>query len=64
MPPWRITQLVTAAAALVMVLVNLGMHEGPGKDWLTILLGVVVVALGVTSLVPRRQESRRDGRSH
>ncbi|HZE51209.1 MAG TPA: hypothetical protein VE074_16670 [Jatrophihabitantaceae bacterium] len=65
MPASRITQLLCSAAVLVMVLVQLTAHEGPAKDWLTILLGAIVVVLGITSFTLARREQRAPSdRSH
>jgi hypothetical protein len=59
MPASKITQLICAAAALLMVLVQFTAHEGPRKDWLSILLGAIVVVLGITSFTLARREQRQ-----
>jgi len=65
MPASRTTQLLCSAALLVLVLVQLTAHEGPAKDWLTILLGAIVVVLGTTSFVlARREAPSRSDRTH
>ena len=56
MPASKIAQLICTAAALVLALVQFTAHEGPGKDWLVILLGAVVVLFGITSFVLARRE--------
>lgn len=58
MPASKITQLICAAAALVMALVQFTAHDGPRKDWLTILLGAIVVILAITSFTLARREQR------
>jgi sulfite exporter TauE/SafE len=63
MNPSRITSLLLAGAALVLVLVNIDMHESARKDWLVIFLGAVIVVLGVVSFVLARREARGPGKS-
>ncbi|HEY3718240.1 MAG TPA: hypothetical protein VGL39_27250 [Jatrophihabitantaceae bacterium] len=56
MPASKIAQLICTAAALVLALVQFTAHEGPGKDWLSILLGAIVVVLAITSFTLARRE--------
>jgi cadmium resistance protein CadD (predicted permease) len=58
MPASKITQLICTAAVLVLALVQFTAHEGPRKDWLSIVLGLIVVGLGVTSFTLARREQR------
>jgi len=58
MPASKITQLICAAAALVLALVQVTAHDGPRKDWLTILLGAIVVIQAIASFTLARREQR------
>ena len=60
-----IARYLLIAAALLMALVQFTAHEGPRKDWLSIVLGAIVLVLAITSFVLARRDTRsRSGRTH